>query len=272
MRVAVLGCGGIGRFLMGAIQAGEAGAAELVALVGRAGREEKVRAVAAELSCRWTCDPAELAGMGVDLVVEAAGAEAVREYAVAILEAGMDLVLLSVGALADSELRSRVVAACRRSGRRVRVPSGAIGGLDALQGAAMARVEQVTLTTRKPPFAFAGTPYLAERGIDLTGLEAPVVIFEGSAEEAIKAFPANVNVSIALSLAGIGTGATRVRVVADPTARENTHEIEVSGEFGSFQVRMANRPLPANPRTSHLAALSALSLLRRLGDPIQIGC
>ena len=136
--------------------------------------------------------------------------------------------------------------------------------LDGLKGAMAGRVSKVTLTTRKPPRGLEGAPYVAEKGIDLKALKEPTAIFSGSAREAVPAFPANINVAAALSLAGIGADKTVVKILADPTSDKNIHEIEAEGDFGELFVRMENVPSPTNPKTSYMTALSAIGLLRRI--------
>ncbi len=203
-----------------------------------------------------------------DIVVEAAPASAFREIATAVLEAGKVLLAVSVGALLDGF--DEYVDLARRSGGRLHVASGAIGGLDAIAAAAVGRVDAVTMTTRKPPRGLLGAPYLHEHGIEVMTLREPAVVFEGSAREAVRGFPANVNVSAAVSLAGIGPDRTRVRIIADPTIARNMHDVEVTGDFGRFTVHVENAP-SANPRTGVLAAQSVIATLRKLTSPVQVG-
>jgi aspartate dehydrogenase len=191
----------------------------------------------------------------VDLVVEAAGISAVRELLPAVIENGKDLVVLSVGGLIDME---NWIDPAAEAGTRIFCPSGAIAGLDAVKSAAVGRIDSATIMTRKPPGGLRGAPYLSERGIDLDDLSEPRVVFDGTAREACRAFPANINVAAALSLAGIGVDRTRVQIVADPHARRNSHRIEVIGDAGSITTITENFPSD-NPKTSRLAALSAIA-------------
>jgi aspartate dehydrogenase len=140
-----------------------------------------------------------------------------------------------------------------------------------LRSARVAGLDEVVLTTSKPPRALAGAPYFAERGVDVGSVRERTVIFEGPAIEAVRHFPANVNVAATVSLAGIGPERTRVRVVADPSLAGNVHELSARGAFGEMTLRLANLPSPDNPKTSLLACLSPLACLRRLADPIQVG-
>ena len=202
------------------------------------------------------------------VIVEAAPAAAFDEIATAALVAGKVLLVASVGALvADHE---RYAGLARRGGGTLHVVSGAIGGLDAISAAAVGPVESVTMTTRKPPRGLAGAPYLEAHGIDVAALTEPRVVFEGSAREACRGFPANVNVSAAVSLAGIGPDRTRVRIIADPSLDRNTHDVEVAGDFGRFTVHIENRP-SANPRTGVLTAMSILATIRKLTSPFRVG-
>jgi len=207
----------------------------------------------------------------LDLVIEAASQGAVTQYASKVLKAGKDLMVMSVGALVDSELREEIRRSAHSTGKKVYIPSGAIAGLDGIKAAVIGRVNHVTLTTRKPPVGLIGAPYFKQIKMNPNELKEPKVIYEGSALEACRLFPANVNVAAAISLAGIGLEKTRVRVVVDPTIRRNIHEISVKGEFGELRVRTKNVPSPDNPKTSYLAALSAIATLRKITEPMLIG-
>jgi len=204
----------------------------------------------------------------VDVVVEAAPAQAFHEIATATLCAGKTLIVLSAGALLDSY--EAYVNLAQQGGGRIHVVSGAIGGLDALAAAAVGEVESVTVVSRKPPRALAGAPYLEAHGLNVLELQAPQVVFEGTAREACRGFPANVNVAAAISLAGIGPDRTRVRIVADPTILRNTHDLEVIGSFGRFCLHIENVPTE-NPRTGVLAVQSVIATLMNLASPIRVG-
>lgn len=271
MRIGVIGVGAIGRYVLDGVGRGAAGEVEVIGVADVAAQAGRLRAVAAEHGCAWTTEPAELAAMGAELVVEAASQAALRQHGVPVLEAGADLLAMSVGALADGAFFAEIDAAARRTSRRVHVPSGAIGGLDVLRAARVAGLDEVVLTTSKPPRALAGAPYFAERGINVAALAVRTVVFEGPAVEAVRHFPANVNVAATVSLAGLGPAKTLVRVVADPALDGNVHELHARGAFGEMTLRLANLPSPENPKTSLLACLSPLAALRRLADPVQVG-
>jgi aspartate dehydrogenase len=206
-----------------------------------------------------------------ELVVEAASQKAVKEYASNILNAKKSLLIMSVGALLDEEFYNTLKAIAEENEVKIHLPSGAIGGLDAVRAASLGKISEVKLVTTKHPRALAGAPYLVKKGINLRGIRKKMAIYEGTALEAVKEFPANINVSAALSLAGIGAAKTRVAIVADPRARRNIHEITAKGDFGSLTMRFENLPSPDNPRTSYLAALSAIATLKRLSSPVEIG-
>ena len=201
-----------------------------------------------------------------DLVVECASQSAVQDHGPAILQAGMDLMVISVGAFADPVLAGNLEKAAKQGQCRVIVPSGALAGLDAIGAASLDDLESVTLSTRKPPIAWDGAPGVA--GIDLSAVDKPTVIFSGSARDAARAFPKNANVAAALALAGIGLDATQVTLVADPDAKRNSHHVEAAGAFGRLSVTVEAVPSPDNPKTSYLAALSIIKTLDRLTDPV----
>ena len=207
----------------------------------------------------------------IHLVIEAASQDAVRQYAIKALFEGKDLMVMSTGALLDDVLFREISKIAEKYGRKVYVPSGAIVGLDNIKAAAVRPIEEVTLITRKPPQSFEGAPLIKEKHINLSTLDKPLLLFEGPAREAVKLFPKNVNVSASLSLAGIGPDRTKVRIIADPHARNITHEIHVKGEFGEIITRTLNKPFPENPKTSYIAALSAIATLRKISGNIIVG-
>jgi aspartate dehydrogenase len=157
-----------------------------------------------------------------------------------------------------------------KNGCRIFVPSGAIAGLDGVKGAREGRITAVTMETRKPPRGLAGAPYIETHRIDLDAITTETLIFEGPATEAVKAFPANVNVVAALSLAGIGPDRTRIRIFAVPGQTRNQHRITVEGEFGRLAIEVENVPSD-NPRTGKLSYMSAIAMLRELGSPLRVG-
>jgi aspartate dehydrogenase len=175
--------------------------------------------------------------------------------------------VLSCGALLDNE---HLVELAKKHGGRILVPTGALLGLDAVLAAAEGEISSVTMTSTKPPAGLAGAPYLVARGIDVRKIDKRTQIFEGSAREAARGFPANVNVAVALSLAGIGPDRTRIAIFADPTISRNTHVIEVESDAARFSLRIEGVP-SENPRTGRITAQSVIALLRKLRAPLAVG-
>ena len=251
-----------------AIAAGRAGDVRLAGVADRPEAEERLRQIALDRHVPVTTGVGTLLRFHPEIVVEAASPDALRTHAVSILTAGADLLAMSVGAFADDGFTRSVRDAARRAGRRVVIPSGAIGGLDAVAAACLARVDEVWLETSKPPTALEGAPFVVESHLDLTGLTQRTVIFAGNVADATRGFPANTNVAAALGLAAAPCP-VRVRVVADPALRRNVHEIRAVGEFGEMSLRFENTP-SANPRTSLLACLGALAALRSMTEPLVV--
>lgn len=266
MRVALLGGGTIARLVLQHRTPG----IEVVALAGR-GPNSRGVALAKEFSVPYVVGRDRLLAARPAVVVEAASHEAVREYLVPLLEAGVSVIVLSAGALADDALRAKAEQAAAASGALLYVPSGGVGGLDALKTACLAGVDRVSIRVAKPPAAWKGIPYVEKLGVDLDALRAPSTLFEGPAREGVPHFPQNVNIAAILSLAGIGPERTRLKVVADPSLTLNTHTIRVSGRSGRFTVVLENVPAPENPKTSWLACYSALAALQALGSPVRYG-
>jgi aspartate dehydrogenase len=202
-----------------------------------------------------------------DLVVEASTQAHLEEIAPKALARGRDLIVLSCGGLLGHDDWVKLAA---EQGCRIHVPSGAIAGLDGVKGARVGTVRAVTMETRKPPRGLAGAPWIVERKIDLDGIREETLIFEGPATDACRAFPANVNVVAALSLAGIGPDLTRIRIYAVPGLARNQHRISIDGEFGALRIEVENVP-SENPRTGKLSYLSTIALLRELGATLRVG-
>ncbi|HPE63046.1 MAG TPA: aspartate dehydrogenase [Methanothrix sp.] len=267
LKIGLVGCGAIGMEIAKAIDRGDV-AAELVAVFDR--NEDRARDLVKGLETKPMISDLEVLVERSDLVVEAASQRAVAGVAKAALERGRDLMIMSVGALMDQDLRRMVEGLAKDRSCRVYLPSGAISGLDGLKSAGAGRIDLVTLTTTKNPKGFVGAPYIEEKKIDLDGISKATVIFEGPAEEAVRAFPANVNVAATLSLTARGSR-VMVRIVADPGVDVNIHQITAEGDFGRITTRVENVPSPRNPKTSYLAALSAIATLRSIAEPIKIG-
>ena len=202
-----------------------------------------------------------------ELVVDCAGHEALRTYGPDILAAGLDLVTLSIGALADDELADTLRAAGTAGGARLHLASGAIGALDCLRAAQVGTLTEVRYVGRKPPQGWVGSA--AEDSVDLGVLtQGALVHFSGTARDAAQRYPKNANVAAAVALAGLGFDATTVELIADADVSANIHEIHATGDFGKFTFRIEGDTLPENPRTSALAAMSAVAAIRARQHPL----
>jgi aspartate dehydrogenase len=262
--IGIVGCGTIGRALLTAVESGRLA----VRVAGVTSRTEKS---ARDFLSHFKNAPPYLSlpelVAASDLVIEAAGGSVVPELAREVFAAGKELMVISVGALLD---HPEIIEKSRQSGCRLYVPSGAIAGLDGIKSACVGQISHVTMTTRKPPDGLEGAPYLVQNGISLTGLKNEKEVFSGTAREACKGFPANVNVSAAVSLAGIGAEQTRIRILAVPGLKRNCHDIEVEGEFGRLHLHIENVP-SENPKTGKLTALSIIRSVQDVVDPVRIG-
>lgn len=259
MHLGLVGYGNIGASLLDLLTPEDAERVTLLVLPGT-----KVEVPRAEV-----VDSVEaLIARQPDLLVECAGHEAVQHVAVPALEAGIDVVLVSVGALSDAALEQSVKAAAAKGGARVILPSGAIGGIDLLAAVAAAGNLEVTYTGTKPPNAWRGTP--AEDKLDLDTLTKATLILSGTAREVAKAFPKNANVAATLGLAGAGLDNTRVELVADPEARGNRHSYRVRSALCSFEMQIDNRASSGNAKTSAATIYSALREIRNRKGPMVI--
>ena len=264
-KVGLLGCGTIGSQLALAVDSDKIANASLVGLFDVS--ESNIQNLKAKLSSspKSYSDFSSFLATGADIVIEAASQDAVRAFGRTVLEAGKDLMVMSAGALADSDFLAELLKAAAKKGRRIYVPTGAIAGIDAIRSVRHL-LNSVMLTTTKSPKALAGAPFFETSGIRLDEITKVTMIYEGTAADAVNAFPANVNVAAVLSLAGIGVDKTKVRIVADPQATTNQHEIAAAGSFGEIKITVNNVPSPLNPKTSFLAVLSAIECLRSICD------
>lgn len=216
-------------------------------------------------------NPHMLSSVDVDLVVEAASQEAVKNYALSVIQNRKDIMIMSVGALLDESVFEVLYDACNEFKKKIYLPSGAIGGLDAIKSV-NEELDEVILVTTKHPNSLAGAKFFETANTDISNIKTATVIFEGDAKQAVVLFPVNINVAALLSLAGLGSEKTKVRIVADPHTDKNTHKIEASGRFGKITINVENVPDPQNPKTSRLAILSAIQCLKQIcSEPIRIG-
>lgn len=264
LSVGIVGCGSIGRALLKAGDSDELG----MPIAGVTSRN----ASTAREFLSTLAKPVPYLGLEElversSLLVETAGGHVVPSLAEAAFGAGKDLMVISIGALLENP---EVIGQARSLGCRLYAPSGAIAGLDGIKSACQSRVDRVEMVSRKPVEALEGAPYLVENEIPVTGLSEEQEVFYGSAREACRGFPSNLNVSAAVSLAGIGPDRTTVRIVADPSLDRNCHDITVEGEFGLLRVHIENIP-SENPKTGRLTALSIIRSIRDVADSFKIG-
>lgn len=267
MKIGLIGCGAIGRTIAVAMDRTEAIGS--VFLFDRS--EEQARSLATRLEKAVHVTSIDELIKDSQLVVEAASQAAVEEYAPKVLWAGRDLMLMSVGALADDKLADHLRKLAREKGCKIFIPTGAIAGVDGVRCAAEGRIDEVTLETRKPPRALVGTEAVERMGVDLESLREEKVLFDGTARQAVKDFPQNINVAAALSLAGVGFDNTRVRIIADPRVNTNQHTITLRGSFGEMRSWVSNYPHPDNSKTSYLSALAAISMVRKIAGAFWVG-
>ncbi|MDD1663368.1 MAG: aspartate dehydrogenase [Methanomicrobiales archaeon] len=250
IRVGLLGCGNVGRII-----AKEHVGVEITALHDRI--PEKAEEAAKLCNAEVHRDFSSFVRADIDIIVEAASVAAVRDHAEEILMNGKDLVILSVGALADRDFRDRITALAGANGRKIHIPSGAIVGLDNLKVGQISPFSRLLLRTTKSP-----------ESLNIRAGRR-MMIFAGKANDCIRKFPKNINVAVALGLAA-GREAD-VEIWIDPEVDRNVHEIIAEGAFGEIFIRVSNVPSRDNPSTSYLAALSILTLLKNLNEPLVVG-
>ncbi|HET7147072.1 MAG TPA: aspartate dehydrogenase [Candidatus Nitrosopolaris sp.] len=276
MNVCLIGCGAIGSELAIAIDSGKAGGAALVALF------DAVEGAAQKLKLRLRKDDvaifsnfSELTSSpefkDANIVIEAASQEAAKTFSKHIVEKKKDLLMMSVGALADKFFLSQLLNVVYTNGNRIYLPSGAIAGIDAIKSV-KGLLDSVTLTTTKNPGALAGAPFFDSGPTRLNSIKKRTLVYQGTAADAVDKFPANINVAAVLGLAGIGIQRTKVKIIVDPNTTVNQHQIEATGAFGEMSITVRNVPSPHNPKTSFLAILSAIECLRSICEPgIKVG-
>lgn len=273
-RLGILGSGGIADLVLTALMRSLAQPLEHVSILASPRSAEKAQTILDRCGDKLAASrtvhsdlTAFIAGK-LDTVAECAAHGAVRDYGAAILEAGCDFVVISIGALVDDALRARLIDAAKSGDARLVLPPGAVGGIDALVAARLSGLEQVIYTGSKPPKAWKGTP--AEKLLALDTLSEPAIFFNGSARKAAADYPFNANVAATLALAGIGLDATQVRLVADPGIARNVHEFAVRSACGDFTIKLEGRPSPANPKTSLMAGYSVARELINRASPMVI--
>ncbi|MDP2939110.1 MAG: aspartate dehydrogenase [Candidatus Omnitrophota bacterium] len=266
-RIGIVGCGAIGSYLAKEIDANFGDKANLCGLfdisldkayaLSSALGKKKIAAISLEDLVK-RCD----------LVIEAASASVVREVVKSSILAKKDCLVMSVGGLIDSKA---LFEQARARGCRIYIPSGAIAGIDAIKAASLSKIEKIILTTRKPPSAFIGVAYVLKRNINLEHIETETSIFEGDVDTALRLFPQNINVAATLSLASRDKKKITVRIITSPEYKNNIHEIEIFAESGKIFTRTENVAFADNPKTSFLAALSAVAALKNILEAVKVG-
>ena len=256
MKIGIIGDGAIGTYVReGALERGHVIRALIL-------EPQFVQERAAELDGTVCVDAVSDLPDDIDHIFDCAGHVALKIHGPDILRSGTDLTTVSVGALADSDLFRSLERAATEGGAKLHLASGAIGALDCLRAARVGSLQTVTYIGRKPPKSWKGSP--AETKLDLDNLAAGAEThFDGSARVAATEYPKNANVAAAVALAGIGFDDTQVKLIADPDVSENIHEIQATGDFGSFSFQIRGHSLPDNPRSSALAAMSVISALEQ---------
>ncbi|MEI3613397.1 aspartate dehydrogenase [Pseudogracilibacillus sp. SO30301A] len=258
MKIGIIGAGAIATYLFDELNGKRNEKITVMSVFVR--NDEKYEYLEGKYDLKLFTEIEKFLESGIDVVVEAANVEAVRNLLPTVLKQ-KETVLISIGALAEEDFLNEIKTIADTFNRKLYVPSGAIGGLDLIQNtSAVGILNEATLITRKPANTLVDKP-----------IDESTVIFDGKARDAIKKYPRNMNVSIALALAGIGFDQTKVTFIADPTISKNIHSLEVVGEFGKATFTITNEPLPTNPNTSYLAAVSIIGMLKKMIKPMQIG-
>ncbi|MDA9411655.1 aspartate dehydrogenase [Bradyrhizobium sp. CCBAU 45384] len=264
LRVAIAGLGSIGSKIATALDHGIEG----LMLSAVAVRDPaKHQAYLGGLRHQPQILPIDQLGEVADIVVECAPSSQLRAIVEPAVKRGRCAVVVSVGGLLDN---FDLIDLARAKGGRILVPTGALIGLDAVNAAALGTIHSVKMVTRKPIDGLRGAPFIVQNNIDIDNLREPLKLFEGSARDAAKGFPANVNVAVALSLAGIGPDRTQIQVWADPTVTRNVHRIEVEADSARFSMGIENIP-SENPKTGMITALSVIALLRKQRATLSVG-
>ncbi len=258
LNLGIIGCGNIGRTIIRAIYEGKIDCKVIGVFDAN---KDGYNALSDEIKrqLKFFDDFDKFIKEDANLILEAASQQAVKEYAVNVLNHDKNLMLMSVGALVDKNLSDEIRRIAKTKNLKIYIPSGAVVGIDGVKAAMLGGIESVTLTTRKNP-----------KGLGVTA-DNEKILFDGNTNEAVVKFPKNINVAATLSLAGIGFEKTKVKIIANPNVSENIHEIRIKGNFGEILTVARNLPSPDNPKTSYLASLAAMACLKRITSEIEIG-
>jgi len=264
MRLALIGFGGLGRIV--ADHLSRDSGVEVVAVAARARQANDVRAIFPQ--ARIVDSAAALIGSRPELVVECASHGAFRQYAEPVLRAGIDLIAVSSGVLAEAPYREQVLRAAAEGGVALEIPAGAIGGVDVVAAARYAGLDRVAYVTRKSAKAWRNTP--AAEMVDLDATRAPTLFFDESAERAALIFTDKANVCATLALAGVGFERTRVQFWLDPAVTQSVHHIEAEGPCGTLRIELANNVAPSDGKASLLTAMSILRAVRNRAAALRV--
>jgi aspartate dehydrogenase len=264
LRVAIVGLGPIGRTVAEALDHGIDGLSLAAVAIQN---PEKHSGFLAGL--KWPPAVVPIDGLSdlADLVIECAPAKLLNSIVAPFVSRGKTALVLSVSALLE---HPELIEAAKQNGGQIIVPTGALIGLDAVTAAAEGKIHSVRMVTRKPVKGLIGAPYIVENNIDIESITTPLKVFEGTAREAGRGFPANLNVAVALSLAGIGPDRTVLEIWADPALTRNVHQVEVDSDSARFSMMIENIP-SENPKTGRITALSVISVLRKQGSALRVG-
>lgn len=269
LKIGIVGCGAIGSSLAKRICRDFHSQAELVALYDIDVEKAKRLSRVVKKNSALTKESLSALIKQSQLVIEASHASSSWKIAQEALRHKRDIMIMSIGGILPHFQALSSLA--KKKQVKVYLPSGAVSGIDALKAANLEKIKSVVLTTRKNPLSFKGVKYIADKKINLSKIKKDTVLFSGCAKEAVKFFPQNINVAALLSIAGIGEKKTLVKIVAAPSTKRNIHEIRIEGKAGVIQTRTENVLHPDNPKTSYLAFLSAVAVLKQILEPVKIG-
>ena len=260
MRITIVGCGSRGTKLAEA--ADKMMEVKRIYLVDN--DKSRAEALAAKINKAELVEDVEEELYHCDLVIECATQDAAKQVIPKVVARGVDIMVMSVGALVDDDYREMVIDKANQCDAKVYIPSGAICGTDGLRASTVGEIQKVELITTMPPQSFKGVKYVEDRGIDLNNVKERTVLYTGTAREAVQLFPRNVNVAAIVSIMGIGFDKTMVTIAVDPGIKINSHELSIKGEFGELTTHTYNVPSTINPRSSNLSVFSAISALERI--------
>lgn len=262
LKIALIGYGAISQMLFDVFKEKKPD----IDIVGVLVREGRAKAVQKKVGAKVAVVESlkALLKLKPDVVVEAASQQAVRDWGETVLKKGIDLMVIATGAYGDPKLWKRHRAAAAKSGARLRLPSGAIAGLDGLLAMRLGKLERVKYTSIKPPHAWTGTP--AETDFDLPSIKVPTVIFKGTPADAGRLYPKNANLAVTVALCGAGLDHTDIELVADPTLPPGTNasRLEVVSDSGELKLERIGRAMPDNPKTGVLTALTMADDLMKI--------